>query len=200
MPNSFRDHPKIASPQTVWQSQKNEETKMTVQLLRQRVRELSARRRRGLFATVLAAAIAVALSAWGIPRTHAIALQVVFVLSSAWALAGLYFVRRGLRSAELLEDSTLDTGLRFYRLQIQQNLTVFHRVLPWTFGPLLLSVAAIMFVLAGLAQEQNQPLSKIAPFSILFVLWLIAFPAVRHRDRRALRRELDLLNSLEDSK
>jgi hypothetical protein len=200
MPNNFRDDPKIARPQTVWQSQKNEETKMTVQLLRQRVRDLSARRRRGLFATVFAAAIAVALSTWGIPRTHVFALQVVFVLSSAWALAGLYFVRRGLRSAELLEDSTLDTGLRFYRLQIQQNLTVFHRVLPWTFGPLLLVVVAIMLVLAGLAQEQNQPLNKIAPFFILFVLWLIAFPAVRHRDRRALRRELDLLNSLEDSK
>jgi hypothetical protein len=57
-----------------------------------------------------------------------------------------------------------------------------------------------MLVLAGLAQDQNQPLSKIAPFFILFVLWLIAFPAVRYRDRRELRRELDLLNSLEEVK
>jgi hypothetical protein len=189
-----------ANPKTVWQSQKNEETRMTLALLRQRVRDLNAGRRRKLLTTVFAAAIVLALSAWGIPRTHSIALQAVFVLSSVWALAGLYFIKRGMRNAELLDDSPLHTGLEFYRLQIQQNLAVFHRLLPWTFGPMILAVTAIMLVLAGLAQSQNQPLSKIAPFCILFVLWLIAFPAARSRSRRELRRELDLLKSLEGTK
>lgn len=189
-----------ANPKTVWQSQKNEETRMNLELLRQRVRDLNTRRRRQLFTTVFAAAIVLALSAWGIPRTHSIALQIIFVLASVWALAGLYFIKRGLRNAELLDDSTLHTGLDFYRLQIQQNLAVFHRILPWTFGPVFLAVVAIMLVLAGLAQAQNQPLSRIAPFCILFVLWLIAFPTVRSRHRRELRKELDLLNSLESAK
>ncbi len=189
-----------ANPKTVWQSQKNEETRMTLELLRQRVRDLNARRRRQLFATVFAAVIVLALSAWGIPRTHSIALQAVFVLASGWALAGLYFIKRGSRHSELLDDSTLRTGLEFYRLQIQQNLAVFHRILPWTFGPVFLAVVAIMLVLAGLAQAQDQPLSRIAPFCILFVLWLIAFPAVRSHHRRELRRELELLNSLEGTK
>lgn len=189
-----------ADPKTLWQSQKNEETRMTLALLRQRVRDLNARRRRELLVTVLAAAIVLALSAWGMARTHSVALQTVFVLSSAWALAGLYFIKRGLRNAELLDDSTLHTGLEFYRLQIQQNLTISNRVLLWTLGPVNLAVVAIALVLAGLAQSQNQPLSKIAPFCILFVLWLIAFPVVRSRKRRELRRELDLLNSLEKAK
>ncbi|HTX74809.1 MAG TPA: hypothetical protein VMD29_01300 [Terracidiphilus sp.] len=173
---------------------------MTLALLRQRVRDLNARRRRELFTTVFAAAIVLALSVWGIPRTHSIALQIAFVLSSAWALAGLYFIKRGLRNAELLDDSTLHTGLDFYRLQIQQNLTVSNRILPWTLGPVNLAVVAIALVLAGIAQSQNQPLSRIAPFCILFVLWLIAFPVVRFRKRRELRRELDLLSSLESGK
>lgn len=189
-----------ASPKTVWQSQKNEETRMTLELLRQRVRDLNARRRRDLLITVFAAAIVLALSAWGIPRTHSLAIQIAFVLSSAWALAGLYFERRGLRRAELLDDSTLHTGLEFYRLQIQQNLALFHRTLPWTFGPIILAVAAIALVLAGMVQSQNQPLSKIAPFCVLYVLWLIAAPAMRSRKRRELHRELDLLNSLENAK
>ena len=189
-----------ADPKTLWQSQKNEETRMTLALLRQRVRDLNARRRRELFTTVFAAAIVLALSVWGIPRTHSIALQIAFVLSSAWALAGLYFIKRGLRNAELLDDSTLHTGLDFYRLQIQQNLTVSNRILPWTLGPVNLAVVAIALVLAGIAQSQNQPLSRIAPFCILFVLWLIAFPVVRFRKRRELRRELDLLSSLESGK
>lgn len=189
-----------ANPKTLWQSQKNEETRMTLELLRQRVRDLNAKRRRDLLVTVLAAAIVLALSAWGITRTHSIALQIIFVLSSAWALAGLYFVKRGLRSAELLDDSTLSTGLEFYRLQIQQNLAIFQRTLPWTFGPVVVAVCAIAVVLAGIAQDQDQPLSRIAPFCILFVLWLIAAPAMRSRKRRELRRELDLLNSLEGGK
>jgi hypothetical protein len=189
-----------ANPKTLWQSQKNEETKMTLALLRQRVRDLNARRRRELFTTVFAAAIVLALSAWGIPRTHVLALQIVFVLSSLWALAGLYFIKRGMRNAELLDDSTLHTGLEFYRLQIQQNLAISSRVLPWTLGPVNLAVIGIALVLAGMAQSQNQPLSRIAPFCILFVLWLIAFPAVRLRKRRELHRELDLLSSLERGK
>jgi hypothetical protein len=188
------------TPKTVWQSQKNEETKMTVALLRQRVRDINTRRRRELLMTVCAAAIVVALSVWGIPRTHFVALQMAFVLSSAWALVGVYFVRRGMRSAELLEDSTLHTGLAFYRLQIQQNLAISNRILPWTLGPVNLAVVAIALVLAGMVQSQNESLSKIAPFCILFVLWLIAFPFVRSRKRRELRRELELLNSLESSK
>ena len=189
-----------ASPNTIWQSQKNEETKMTVALLRQRVRDLNGKRRRELLITMLAAVVVVALSAWGISRTHVIGLQIAFVLSSGWALAGLYFVRRGLRSAELLDDATLQTGLEFYRLQIQQNLTVSNRILPWTLGPVNLAVVAIVIVLAGMVQGQNESLSKIAPFCVLFVLWLMAFPFVRSRKHRELRRELDLLNSLESSK
>lgn len=187
-----------ANPKTVWQSQKNEETRMTLALLRQRVRDLNARRRRELTTTVLAAAIVLALSAWGIPRAHSIALQIVFVFASAWALAGLYFVKRGFRNTELLDDSTLQTGLDFYRLQIQQNMALFNRVLPWTLGPVILAVLTLIPVLAGMAQ--GQPLGKIAPFCIFYVLWLIALPAVRFRKRRELRRELDLLNSLETGK
>jgi hypothetical protein len=189
-----------ANPKTIWQSQKNEETRMTLELLRQRVHDLNARRRRQLFTTVFAAAIVLALSAWGITRTQFFALQIVFVLSSAWALAGLYFVRRGLRNKELLDDSTLHTGLEFYRLQIQQNLAISNRILPWTLGPVNLAVVAIALVLAGIAESQHQPLSRIAPFCILFVLWLIAFPLVRSHKRRELRKELELLNSLEGAK
>ena len=189
-----------ANPKTLWQSQKNEETKMTLALLRQRVRNLNARRRRDLLVTVLAAAIVLALSAWGIPRTASLALQIVFVLASAWALAGLYFVKRGMRNAELLDDSTLNTGLEFYRLQIQQNLTLSNRILPWTLGPVNLAVVGIVLVLVGMVQNQAQPFSKIGPFCILFVLWLIAFPAVRSRKRRELRRELELLNTMESTK
>lgn len=187
-----------ANPKTIWQSQKNEEIRMTLALLHQRVRDLNARRRRELLVTVFAAAIVVALSAWGIPRTHSFALQIVFVLSSVWALAGLYFVRRGFRNAELLDDSTLHTGLEFYRLQIRQNMALFHRILPWTLGPVILAVLTLVPVLAGMAQ--NQPLSRIAPFCILYVLWLIALPAVRYRKHRELHRELELLNSLEKGK
>jgi uncharacterized membrane protein len=189
-----------ANPQKIWQSQKNEETRMTLELLRQRVHDLNARRRRDLLATVIVAVIVLGISAFGIMRTHSLGLQIVFVLSSTWALAGLYFVKRGSRSAEMVDDSTLQTGLEFYRLQIRQNLAIFTRTLPWTIGPAILSILALVAVFAGMAQSQNQPLSKIAPFCTLFILWLIAAPMMRSRKRRELRRELDLLDSLEGAK
>ncbi len=189
-----------ANLQTVWQSQKNEETRMTLELLRQRVRELNAKRRRDLLTAVAVVATVLGVSVFGIGRTHSLGLQIIFILSSIWALAGLYFVKRGLRSAELLADSTLHTGLEYYRLQIQQNLAIFNRVLPWTYGPVIVAIGALVVVLAGIAQHQSQPVSRIAPFCILFLLWMAAVPIVRSRKHRELRRELEVLNTLESAK
>jgi hypothetical protein len=189
-----------ANPQTVWQNQKNEETRMTLELLRQRVRELNAKRRRDLLTVVAVAAIVLGVSVFGVGRTHFLGLQIIFVLSSIWALAGLYFIKRGLRSAELLADSTLHTGLEYYRLQIQQNLAIFNRVLPWTYGPVIVAIGTLVVVLAGMAQHESQPVSRIAPFCILFLLWMAAVPIVRSRKHRELRKELEVLNRLESAK
>ena len=185
---------------TLWQSQKNEVTGMTLTLLRQRVHDLNARRRREVLAASLAAAIVLTVSAFGALHTHSFALQMIFGLATVWALAGLYFVKRGLHNSEVLDDSTLHTGIEFYRLQVQQNLDVFKRLVPWTYGPVILSILALVAVLSGMTERQNQPLSRIAPFCILFVLWLILIPFVRSRRRRELARELELLNSLENAK
>jgi hypothetical protein len=195
MPDNSPDDPK-----TLWQSQKNEETKMTLELLRQRVRDLNTRRRRDLLTTVAVAAIVLGVSVFGVGRTHFLGLQIIFVLSSIWALAGLYFIKRGLRSAELLADSTLHTGLEYYRLQIQQNLAIFNRVLPWTYGPVIVAIGTLVVVLAGMAQHESQPVSRIAPFCILFLLWMAAVPIVRSRKHRELRKELEVLNTLESAK
>ena len=173
---------------------------MTLELLRQRVCELNAKRRRDLLTVVAVAAIVLGVSVFGVGRTHSLGLQIIFALSSIWALAGLYFVKRGLRSAELLADSTLHTGLEYYRLQIQQNLAIFNRVLPWTYGPVIVAIGALVVVLAGIAQHQSQPVSRIAPFCILFLLWMAAVPIVRSRKHRELRRELEVLNTLESAK
>jgi len=189
-----------ANLQTVWQSQKNEETRMTLELLRQRVRDLNAKRRRDLLTVVAVAAIVLGVSVFGVRRTHSLGLQIIFALSSVWALAGLYFVKRGLRSAELLADSTLRTGLEYYRLQIQQNLAIFNRVLPWTYGPVIVAIGALVVVLAGMAQHESQPVSRIAPFCILFLLWMAAVPIMRSRKHRELRKELEVLNTLESAK
>jgi hypothetical protein len=193
MQNDFRND----NPKTIWQNQPTETSKMTLEELRHRARKLHSKIRRELFANIAVALIVVAVSGFGILLAQDLVERLLFVLAISWTLGGQYFLHRGMWSATPRQDAALSTGLEFYRQQIEGRLSLFHRVLQWSVGPLVLSIGVLILVLTGMLRSQSQSVNKVIPFSTLFAIWLVAFFILRSRDRKKLKREIDELNDFE---
>jgi hypothetical protein len=185
------------NPKTIWQNQPTEKSKMTLEEFRYRSRELHSKTRRELFANITVALVVVGISAFGMLQTHDQEVRLLFVLATAWALAGQYFLHRGMWSGMPRQDAALSTGLEFYRQQIKQRLSLFRRMLQWSLGPLFLSIGALILVLIAMSRSQGQSVNRVAPFCTVFVIWLVAYFALRSRDRKKLKREIDELNDFE---
>ena len=189
------DDPEVNNPKTIWQNQPAENSKMSLEEIRFRARMLHAKTRRELQSNITMAVIALAVSIFGIAQVHVREAQVVFGLAIGWALAGQYFVHRGMWSEEP-GAAELSSGAVFYRRQIEQQLSLFRRALRWSLGPLLLSIATVAVGLAAMAEHQRGSVRAVLPFCTLFVIWIILFFILRSRGQRTLRRELAELNGL----
>jgi len=186
------------NPRTIWQNQPTEQSIMTLEMIQQRVRESESKRRKGLFGSVAMALIVLIISSLGILWAKSGGLRVVFALAIAWALAGQGLLHRGMWPVEALSgDGTLSTGLEFYRRELDRHLSLFRRLLQWSFGPAILSIVALVAVLLGIASKTNRPLISVAPFATLVVVWTVAFFALRLREQKKLQREIDELNHAE---
>src|SRR6185312_14273978 len=111
MPNNFGG----GDPKTIWKNQPTEGSAVTLEKIRQKAQELHARTRRELFGNIAVVLITGGFSGFGISRTHDPGLRVVFAVSIVWALAGQYFLHRGMWSAVLPGDAGVSSGLEFYR-------------------------------------------------------------------------------------
>jgi hypothetical protein len=185
-------------PKTIWQNQPTELSTMTLEKVRQKALELHAKTRKELFSRIAVALFTVALSSAGIVRTHDPVLRLVFAFAIAWTLAGQYFIHRGMWSARPPGDAALITGLEFYRHEVKRRRYLFHRVLQWTFGPVILSIGALILPIVMIAIEKNHGAPvQMTPFFTLFVVWLVAFFILRLRGQRDLQREINELNDIE---
>lgn len=183
-------------PKTVWQNQATKLSTMTLETMGQKARELEKKTRRELFGSISSAAIAVVISGGGIVYVHDLGLRALFALALAWAVAGQYFLHRGMWSAPRPGDAGSSTGLEFYRWEIKRRTWLFRRVLQWNLGPVVLSVCALILALAGIANMQGVPLRRIIPFCAMFAFWMAAVFAIRWRGQRDLRREIEELEHL----
>jgi hypothetical protein len=76
----------------------------------------------------------VAISGTGVFLAPDFAARVVFGLAIPWALAGQYFLQRGMWSATMPADAGLSTGVEYYRREIDQRRNLFAGGLRWMFG------------------------------------------------------------------
>jgi hypothetical protein len=194
----MRDDFQGADPKTIWQNQPIEVSTMTLEKIRQKARDLQAKTRRELFGSIAMPVIVIGFSGWGLMLTSDPALRAVFALSTTWALAGQFFLHRGMWPAALPGDAASSTGLEFYRREIKRRRFLFGRVLPWSFGPVVLSVGAWILAIVTIGKRQNlNPSVKMIPFFTLLGIWLATAIVLRIRQQRELRREIDELNELE---
>jgi hypothetical protein len=193
----MQDDPQDDNLKEIWQNQPMEASQMTLEALQKKARELRAKTRRELSASIATVLIVFAIAGFGILHTHSLGVRLVFGLAIAWALAGQYPLHKGMWSATPPGDAALSSGLEFYRQQVEQRLSVFRRVLQWSFGPVVLSIATLILVLVGIAENQSRSVEKVIPFCTVFSIWIVAFFMLRSRSQRELRQEIDELNEKE---
>ena len=184
-------------PRTIWQNQPTEPSAMTLEKIRQKVRKLHAKTRRELLGSIAAPLAVVIFSGLGAAIFDDPLQRTVFALALAWALAGQYFLHRGMWSATLPGDAALTTGLEFYRREIERRRDLIRRVLRWSFGPLVLAIGALILPIVTGGVEERGVFLKMIPFLTLLVLWLVGFFVIRMRQQRELQCEIEELNDIE---
>ena len=70
-------------------------------------------------------------------------LRFAFVIAVVWAVAGQYFLHRGMWAMTSPEEMALIAGLDFYRREVNWRRTLLGRVLQWSLGPIVLSIGAL---------------------------------------------------------
>lgn len=169
---------------------------MTLEKIRLKAQMLRAKTRRELLRNIALPVFAVGLSVLGIIWFHDTALEIASALSVAWALAGQYFLNRGMWAETLPGDSALSTGFEFYQREIERRRYLFHRVLLCSFGPMVLAVAVLLFPIVRAGIRTQRALSNMTPFLVLLVLWLASAMVLRMRGHHELEREIEELNDI----
>jgi len=91
----------------------------------------------------------------------------------------------------------LTAGLEFYRREIERRRHLFRRVLQWSFGPVLLAVAALLLPIVTGGIKKRGAFRNMLPFLTLLALWIGGFFILRIRQQRQLQREIEELNGIE---
>jgi hypothetical protein len=176
-----------SDPQQLWKNQPEQEAiAMNLDEIRRRVEALRKKTKKELTNNVAVTGAVALLAGVGLFRTHDPIQQAGFGLALVWALAGLYFVNRGLWETE----AGAMPGVETYRLEIERRRSLFHRSIKWLFGPTVL--ASAMLGLPGVtAAGINQ---KAAPFFVLLASWIVAYFYMRSQGIDCLQREIENLN------
>jgi hypothetical protein len=183
----------------IWLNQQTEAPTVISKLIEQRSCELRARTHRKLIGTVagpLAVGIFYAYSMKEFPAVRQV-LQPPFAFAVAWGVAGLYFLNRGMWSAAMPGDVSLNTGLVVCRLEMERQRDLVRRFLVWSFGPVMLATATFVLALALVSTRERGIFPNGLPFLISAVVWIVSWFVIRLREQRELRRGVDELKDIE---
>jgi hypothetical protein len=195
MPNDIRGD----DPKTIWQNQPTEPSAMTLEKIRQKVRQLHAKTRRQLLGTLAGPLVAAFFYAFAIRAFPSLqlAFNQLFAFALVWSLVGLYILNRGMWSVTMPGDAGLSTGLEFCRQEIDRRRHLLRRSLLWGFGPILLAIGTFILALATIAGKEKGLFPNGLPFLALVVVWIIGYFIIRLREQRELSREIDELDDIQ---
>ncbi len=182
----------------IWHNQATETSTMTLRLIQMKARELQAQTRRKLLGTVVGPLAAALFYAFGLRQFPRLSntLHPLFLLALLWSLCGLYFLNRAMWSPLMPGDAGLSTGLEFCRAELARRRQLLRRLLLWSLGPLLLTLATFILAVAMSGAGNQRLLPNGLPFLILVVLWIVAYFAMRAREQRELQREIEELEEM----
>lgn len=183
----------------IWLNQPTGTRTMTMQLIRQKSRDLRARTRRKLAGSIVGPLAAGLFYAYSMKEFAPLRqmVQAMFAVALVWSVAGLYFLNRGMWSAAMPADMGISTGLEFCRREIKRHRDLVSRILLWSFGPMLLAVGTFILALAMVGTPARGIFPNGLPFLLCIVAWVVGYFMVRLREQRELQREIDELNDIE---
>ena len=180
-------------PKQIWKSQPEEPSEMTLDEIRRRARALHNKTRKDLIQNIAVTAALVLLAAFGIGRGVDPLQQAAYAVVVVWAMAGLFFLGRGMWDAE----PGSGTGIELYRQEIERRRSFFHRVMRWSFGPMVLALAVFILDL-NMKAGPGGLYPKAAPFLVLVAAWIVAYFYMRREESQCLKREIESLNRLQN--
>lgn len=181
----------------IWQNQPAGTSTMTLKLIHSKARDLRAKTRQKVLRTLagpLTVAFCYVVAMRAFPQQGH--LLPMFAGALVWSLIGLYFLNRGMWSPVMPGDAGLRTGLEFCREEIERQRNLLRRVLLWSLGPILLSLATLISTLAIVGSNARGLLPNGLPFLTLVVVWIIVYFVMRAREQRELDREIEELDDL----
>jgi hypothetical protein len=191
------DHASLNDVKDVWRNQMTEAPQISLQRFRRKAHKLQKKARREVYALSALAAILVSSFLFALTQTQGTVQRIGLGLLAGWALLLPFQAHRMLRQTPLAFDSTLATGIDFYRKQLERHRDYHTHIWRWGVVPFLLGGAVYGWpVIVGLAANPEL-LPNILPFSVLLVVWVAAFFYLRRRRVQKLRRKLDILDELQ---
>jgi len=174
---------------------------MTSKLIQQRLRDLRAKTRRKLFGTLAGPFVVGLIWAFVMKDLPSVrqALQPLLAFALAWSIAGVILLNKGMRSAPVPADVGVSTGLEFCRRELERQRDVVRRALIWSFGPIMLGIAALIAALSVVGTKDRALLPNGIPFLVLVATWIVAYFAIRIREQRALQHEIEELNEIDSA-
>lgn len=195
-------NPSGNDPKSIWQNQPAEASKVTMEFIRQRARDLHARTRWDLFNSAISHAIAFIFCIVGAVLSHNAGQRIAYAVGVVYTLAAVFVIHRGMWTAPMPGDAGFATGIEFCRKEIERRQAIFSRGLSWIAGPMIYAVAAYLVpaIAASIKANPNaspKVLINAVPFFALLTLWAVAVFFIRIRQRQALQREMDDLDAIE---
>jgi len=191
------------NPKNIWQGQKSENPTMSVQEIQEKVRNLRAKSHREMVYNLVAATV----FTFFFIRVFVLYVHSVYeriswglVIAGAFYMLGyvVYESVQTLRAERIRGDAGISNCLRFYRRTLERKRQHVRHMAVAAVG---LVTGAIMAVLPVMALALQQPSGnfwiRLAPFWIILGLWGLLYFLVRRRIWLKLRREFQLLESLE---
>ncbi len=166
---------------------------MTLEKVKQKVRELNTKTRQDLIKAIVAPVLVIVISCLGFAAFHDPVQRWTLAFAFAWSLAGQRALHRGMRLATLPGDAAMTTALDYYRREVQRRKALYSRTLLWSFGPIVLALAAFCLPFAW---SHPELLPNALPFMILVAAWIVGFFILRMRIQKKLQREIDELNAI----
>jgi hypothetical protein len=166
---------------------------MTLEKIKQKVRELNTKTRHELIKAIVAPVLVVAISCLAFAQAQDPVQRWMLAFAFAWSLAGQYFLHRGMRLATLPGDAAMTAALEYYRREVERRKALYSRGLLWSFGPIVLALGAFCLTFV----RNRERLLNALPFITLVAIWIVAFLVLRTRIQKGLQLEIDELRNVE---
>jgi uncharacterized membrane protein len=195
--------PPLNDPQNIWQGQSSERTTMSFNEFQERLRRVqSISRRQSLRSLAIGLAVLIffvsALMRTEAPLAQfALGLFIIGVLAAV--LPHVVTLWKGAQQRNPASDMALTTSIQFYRRLLEPQRIYERGVAVFL---LLAFVGMLLLIIPVVARQIEDPNSRISlrpwvPFLVILLGWGVAFLTVRRRQQRWVRRELELLSTLE---